>query len=215
MTITHHPSDVLLTASAAGTLGLGAHIPVATHVQGCARCRQWMRMTETLGGAVLENLQPTAMTGDAMSLLQAGVARPAPAVPAAPVSSLLADVPGLPAFVRRYTTGSWKSVARGLSLLPLDVADTGDMRVFLLKSKPGVKLWPHAHTGVEMTCVLRGSFSHDGERFGPGDFDCGETTTDHTIAIGTESDCVCLVAMSGKLKLKGLLGRMMQPFVAI
>ena len=102
-----------------------------------------------------------------------------------------------------------------LHLLPLHVPETGDVRVFLLKAKPGVKFLPHRHTGVEMTCVLMGSFSHDDARFGPGDFDLGDADTDHVIAIGVGMDCLCLVSMSGELRLKGLLGRMAQPFVSI
>jgi putative transcriptional regulator len=213
MTISHHPSDALLTAAAAGTLGLGEHIAVATHAQSCPRCRQWMRMTETLGGAVLENIPPVPMIGDAGSLLET---RPEPPLATAlPPSPALANVASLPAFVRRYAVGEWSWVAPGLSLRPLHVPDADNVRVFLLKSKPGLKLLPHRHTGTEMTCVLTGSFSHDGARFGPGDFDLGDAAVDHTIAIGTESECLCLVTMTGALRLKGFLGRLLQPLVAI
>ena len=88
-------------------------------------------------------------------------------------------------------------------------------RLFLLRAKPGVRLMPHDHTGSEMTCVLSGGFSHDGNHYGPGDFDWGESGIGHEIAIGEEGECVCLIAMRGKLRLKGLLGRLIQPLIAI
>ena len=71
----------------------------------------------------------------------------------------------------------------------------------------------HSHTLLEMTCVLSGSFHHEGGRFGPGDFDFGDDSVDHEVRIGAEEDCVCLIAMQGRLRLKGLLGCLMQPFI--
>lgn len=39
MTVHHHPPDELLGAFAAGTLDLGQHVAIATHLVGCAKCR--------------------------------------------------------------------------------------------------------------------------------------------------------------------------------
>ncbi len=66
-----------------------------------------------------------------------------------------------------------------------------------------------------MTCVLSGAFRHDSGHFGPGDFDLGDETVDHQPIVDDGQDCVCLVAMQGELRLNGLLGRMMQPFVRL
>jgi putative transcriptional regulator len=73
----------------------------------------------------------------------------------------------------------------------------------------------HSHTGLEMTCVLSGAFRHDGGYFGPGDFDLGDESVDHRPIVDDGEDCVCLVAMHGELRLNGVLGRMMQPFVRL
>jgi putative transcriptional regulator len=73
----------------------------------------------------------------------------------------------------------------------------------------------HTHTGIEMTCVLSGAFSQDGDHYGPGDFDLGDETVDHQPIVDEGRDCICLVAMQGKLRLNGLLGRIMQPFVRL
>ncbi len=217
MTILYHPSDSLLTAFSAGTLDLGQHIAVATHALSCAYCRKWTRTVEQLGGATLENLRPAAMASDALSLVLSRLDEPVKTakydITASP--SALADVPGLPKFVRRYSAGEWKWIAPRLHLRPIHVPDAGDTRVFLLKAGPGLKLLPHTHTGTEMTCVLTGSFNHDSTRYGAGDFDLGDPDVDHEISIGSEGDCICLVAMQGELRLKGFLGYLMQPLVSI
>ena len=212
MTILHHPFESLLTAFSAGTLDLGQHIAVATHALSCAQCRKWTRTVEQLGGATLENLPPAAMSGDALSLVlsrldeQVKTAKQDMTVP----TSALAEVPGLPKFVRRYSAGEWKWIAPGLHQRPIHVPDAGDTRVFLLKARPGLEFLPHTHTGTEMTCVLIGSFSHDGARYGAGDFDLGGSDADHKISIGPEGDCICLVVMQGEIRLKGFLGYLPQ-----
>jgi putative transcriptional regulator len=217
MTILHHPSESLLTAFSAGILDLGQHVAIATHALSCADCRKWTRTVERLGGVTLENLPPAAMPGDALNSVLSRLDEPVKtAKQRSPASaSALAEVPGLPKFVRRYPAGEWKWIAPRLHLRPIHVPDAGDTRVFLLKAGPSLKLLPHAHTGTEMTCVLTGSFNHDGSRFGAGDFDLGDSDVDHEISIGPECECLCLVAMQGELRLKGLLGNLMQPFVSI
>ena len=217
MTISGHPLEDQLKAFAVGTLSRGWHVAVATHVHSCPRCRLQVQMTEVIGGIMLENLPPAAMSDDAWCAVEARVGRVpgAAAGAASSVSERLADIPGLPAFVRRYPAGDWRWVAPSIRLLPLSVADTDGVRVFLLKAKPGLTLLPHTHTGMELTCVLTGNFSRDGARFDPGSFDFGDADVDHTIMIGGEAECICLVAMSGHLRFKGVVGRLVQRLISI
>jgi len=216
MTIEHHPPEPLLTAFSVGTLDLGQHVAIATHAAGCARCRWWVRAVEHVGGATLEDLPAAPMAAAALDLALGRLDMSATSTQA--VKSLpdcLANIPGLPAFVHRYPAGEWKWIAPRLFMRSIRVAGPTDTRVFLLKAGPGMKLLPHAHSGVEMTCVLTGSFSHDGLRYAPGDFDLGDSDVEHEISIEPGEECICLVAMQGELRLKGFLGRLMQPFVSI
>lgn len=215
MTIQHHPSDELLLAYSAGTLDQGQHVAIATHLMTCAACRGWVRDMEGLGGSVLSDLPPSAMTGDALSRIEARLDEPPAEPPRQTDRGTGCDMPQLPPFVRRLPAANWTWLAPGMQLRRLTLSQPGDTRVFLLRSKPGIKIRPHDHTGFEMTCVLTGSFSHDGGRYGPGDFDFGDDSTSHDIAIGPGDDCVTLVAMQGELKLKGLLGRLAQPFISL
>jgi putative transcriptional regulator len=216
MTIQHHPTDELLLAYAAGTLDQGQHIAIATHLLACTSCRSWVQSLEGLGGSVLSALPASAMAGDALSRIEARLDEPAFSVPSEQRRmDTHSDVPGLPAFVRGLPAGKWKWVAPNLHLKRLALTDPGDTRVFLLKSSPGSRFLPHGHTGFEMTSVLTGSFNHDGKHYGPGDFDFGDSDTGHAIEIGPSGDCISLVAMQGDLKLRGFLGRLVQPFISI
>ena len=215
MTIAHHPPDELLTAFAAGVLDLGQHVVVATHLVGCAHCRRMVRTMEQVGGAVLSALPATAMSPGAFAAVEArldGLA-PAAATKLREGATRLVDVPGLPPFVRDYAASSWTWIAPKVHLRPIQLPEASTTRIFLLRSRPGTRMIEHTHTGVEMSCVLSGSFAHAGGRFGPGDFDFGDEAVDHEVMIDSEEDCVCLVAMQGELKLNGIIGRLLQPLI--
>ena len=215
MTIRHHPPDELLTGFAAGVLDLGQHVAIATHLVGCAHCRAAARAMEHVGGAVLAGLPPTAMSSGAFAAVEARLGEAVAVGAATPARrpAGLADVPGLPEFVRGYPASGWKWIAPKVHLRPLQLPATSGTRVFLLKSRPGTKMIEHSHTGFEMTCVLSGSFVHDGGQFGPGDFDFGDGTVDHDVLVDSVEDCICLVAMQGDLRLHGMIGRLLQPLI--
>ncbi len=215
MTISHHPPDELLTAFAAGTLDLGQHVAVATHLQSCPHCRTMARAMEQVGGAMLERLPPSQMSPGALAAVAARLSDSARSDAAAsePSAAGFRDIAGLPPFVRQYRDSSWKWIAPKVHFRPIGLPRPSDTRVFLLRSKPGTKMLEHTHTGFEMTCVLSGSFAHDGGHFGPGDFDFGDGSVDHDVVVDSTEDCICLVAMQGDLKLHGMIGRLLQPLV--
>jgi putative transcriptional regulator len=214
MTIEHHPTEDMLTAFAAGTLDLGQHVAVATHLVSCPHCRAFMHAMEGVGGEVLADLPPAAMAGDALERVQARLGEAAPRAPAAVTSHVPAtEVPRLPDFVRGYRFGAWKWIAPSVHLRPIELPAPSDTRVFLLRSGPGTRMLEHTHTDLELTCVLSGAFSHEGGHYGPGNFDIGDDDIDHQPIVDANGPCVCLVAIQGELRLKGLIGRVMQPFV--
>jgi len=219
MTIQHHPTDSLLTAFAAGMLDQGQHVAIATHLVKCPHCRGWARSMEHVGGAVLASLPPSPMSSDALARVEARMNEPVESAKTTTVSApaALNDVPGLPTFVRRYPAGPWKWVAPRVHVRAIlrPEPDASSTRVFLLKSGPGTKMLNHTHTGTEMTCVLSGRFSHEGGCYGPGDFDLGDETMNHQVMVEPGEDCICLVAIQGELRLKGLIGRLIQPLIRL
>jgi putative transcriptional regulator len=214
MTIHHHPPDELLTAFAAGTLDLGQHVAAATHLVGCAHCRTMVRAMEQVGGVMMERLPPSEMSPGSFAAIEARLGGSAAAAPM-PSAAGFGDIVGLPPFVRQYRDSSWKWIAPKVHFRPIGLPRPSDTRVFLLRSKPGTKMLEHTHTAFEMTCVLSGSFAHDGGHFGPGDFDFGDGSDNHDVVVSSAEDCICLVAMQGDLKLHGMIGRLLQPLVRI
>jgi putative transcriptional regulator len=215
MMIQHHLPDELMTAFAAGTLDLGQHVAVATHLAGCVQCRSFVRTIEEIGGVLLERLPPGEMSSNALSRVEAQLDLAAAVEGKDRTTGAACDVRGLPSFVREYHFGGWKWIAPKVHVRPITLPEASDTRVFLLKSGPGTKMVPHSHTGVEMTCVLEGAFRHDGGHFGPGDFDLGDETIEHEPVVESAGECICLVAMQGRLQLNGFIGRLIQPFVRL
>lgn len=216
MSIEHHPSEPMVAAYATGRLDFGQHVAVATHLHACARCRRQVRAAEATGGDLLSALPPAPLADDAFAKLEARLAEPdRPLLSQPKPADAASDIPGLPSFVRQYSFDNWRPVAPALEARAIRLPHDTRTRVFLLKARPGSRLLLHTHKGFELTCVLTGGFSHEGGHFGPGDFDVGDSAVSHEPWIDAGEDCVSLVAMQGSLKLRGLLGRLVQPFVRL
>jgi putative transcriptional regulator len=215
MTITHHPPEDLLADLATGKLEEAEHLVVSVHIAGCPRCRRFVQSMEQLAGAALEKSEPVPISDGAFDLVMARIREnPSPEAPSVPASAT-SQHQDLPELLRRCRLGKRRRVAPGVSLQPIELARTGKARAFLLQSAPGTRMLEHTHTGTELTCVLKGSFSHEGGRYGPGDFDYGDDDVDHRPIVGDEGPCLCLVAMTGDLRMNGFFGRLISPFVRL
>ncbi|WP_426535715.1 ChrR family anti-sigma-E factor [Bradyrhizobium sp. McL0615] len=212
MTVSHHPPPELLAGFAAGTLDAGEHLAIAVHASGCSTCRRLVRAVEGIGGSALEAIEPAPMKAGAFEAVMAKLDQ-SPPQSSASTDSVADD--DLPETLRHYRIGRRRWVAPGVSMRPIELPGPSRSRVFLLRSNPGTHMLEHTHTGTELTCVLRGSFSHEGGRFGAGDFDFGDETLDHQPTVGDGEPCLCLVTMSGDLRINGFFGRLISPFVRL
>ncbi len=211
-TILHHPSDETLAAYIRGDLDVGRSVLVAAHIELCTSCARMVAASDHLAGRMLEACEPAPLEGDALrktldriDLVAAG---PAPAI--APSA---ADRPYGLTSLSGCTLGAWRWIGPGVHWRSVSVPDHNGARVFMLKAAPGTSLPHHTHTGTELTLILRGAFAHVGGRYGVGDFDEADGTVEHQPVVEPGEECICLVAMEGQLRLLGLLGRLMQPFV--
>ncbi len=211
MTIKHHPSDATLAAYASGTLDQARGLVVATHISLCAQCRAAVQDFENIGGALLEEAAPAAMSSGALQRAMEALG---------PLDIVQPPVGGetmreFPEPLSRYKMGPWRWIGRGLRWRAVDVASDDGVRVFMLKGMPGTRLPRHRHSGTEWTCIFEGAFTHHLGRYGAGDFDEADETVEHDPVIDPEEGCVCLVALQGHIELQGWLGRLIQPFVRI
>lgn len=209
MTIMHHPSDETLAAFAAGTLDEARTLVVGTHLSLCGACRKAGRAFEHVGGAMLDQLEPTAMHAAALERTMARLDRPlAPARRESRSQSL-------PAPLAQYDLGSWRWIGRGVQYRSVAVDSVDNCRVFMLKAAPGTRLPRHRHTDIEWTCVFEGAFRHDFGRYGAGDFDEADETVEHNPVVEDGVPCICLVALKGNIQLQSWMGRVLQPLIRI
>ncbi len=211
MTIRHHPAEDRIADYAAGRLDEGQRLVIAAHLDDCAHCRRLVAALEHAAGAMLTDLTPETMSPRARDRALAALDGPEVTVSERPLN----DMPELPAGLRRHELGPWRWVGPGVHWRSIRFAGESGSRLFLLRAMPGTKLPQHSHSGTELTLVLKGSFSHEGGRFAAGDFEDADDEIEHRPVVGPEGECICLVAMEGDLRLSGLLGRVMQPFVRL
>jgi putative transcriptional regulator len=213
---THHPSEETLLRHAAGTLAAGPSLVVAAHLSGCAQCRAAVRLGEAIGGVLLADSPPAPMAADA---LDRALARLDEAVSIirhpSPVSELAPGVP-MPAILRGLTDGAWRWAAPGIGRIRLPVPGTAPgERVYLLRVAPGSTLPEHGHRGLEITCVLSGRFRDATGSYGPGDVAEMDAGADHQPVAEAGEACICLIATQGRLRMRGLLARALQPLVGV
>lgn len=215
MRITHHPSDDILGRYATGRLGGAQRLVIDVHAASCPRCRGTLEFFKRLGGEALEGTSPVDMTENAFDRVMAGVLAPTSADKLADSAVVDSEDGPLPRALRNFPIGKRRRIAPGVSLRPIALPFPSESRLFLLRSAPGTKMLEHTHSGTEFTCVLSGSFAHEKGRYGPGDFDFGDSDVDHKPIVTNDGVCVCLVAMTGDLKPNGWFGRLIAPFIRI
>lgn len=214
MTIAHHPSDSILAEFANSAMDEAAALVVGSHVAQCATCRQTVRQCEVLGGAMLQDttMERPLLTGvdELLARLDAeptGVGKETPATTAPPGDAA--------SILSHYECGDWRWIGPGIHWRKVSVPTEQGIRVFMLRARGGTSLPHHKHSGIEWTQVMEGAFVHAHGRFGPGDFDEADPTVEHDPVVEKGPDCICLVAMNGRLELQGILGKIMQPFVRL
>ena len=66
MTI-EHPSDVVLSAFAAGTLDEAQRVAIGKHLNDCKRCHVFIHALEQVGGIVLDGLPPAPLADGSLA----------------------------------------------------------------------------------------------------------------------------------------------------
>lgn len=214
MTIRSHPSEATLLAYAAGTLAPGASLVVAAHLSFCNDCRRLIATWETAAGALLDSLPESELAGDALARTLAR-ARAAPTEnaqqkPLAPPGPPAVD---LPSVILAAGIAKRRWLAPGIWSAAIPSVSRAQARTYVLGLGPNRKVPLHGHSGSETICVLKGSFLDAGQRYNAGDFIETDEAIDHQPVAGGDGECICIVASEGPLRIRGLLGWLLSPFV--
>jgi putative transcriptional regulator len=207
----HHPFDDTLARYAAGRLGAGPSLVVATHLTGCRECRVRVGLFEATGGALLaetpaERVAPEMFAANLARLDAPAGGRPPP--PARRGSEF-------PAPLDQIEMPPWRQVGRGFEWRRLTLPYARDANVIMLKVAPGRNIPQHTHSGVEYTQVLKGSFHDELGRYVTGDCVEADEDVDHQPIVDSEEECICLAAVEGRLLLQGWIGRVVQRLIGI
>jgi len=216
--IRHHPTEDLLLSMAAGSLPAGPSLVVATHIEGCAQCREQLRLLECVGGILLEEMTPEALSPQALARTLAAIDAPPPdsTVPA-PLSKRPPLPAGLswPRALEACTATSWRWLGPGMHWSRLQLPADPDAKLFLLRIGAGRSLATHSHSDSELTQVLHGAF-HDGrDLFGPGDFDAADSSVHHQPTVRAGGDCICLASVEGRMRFDSPLARALAVMVGM
>lgn len=216
--MTAHPSEETLMAHAAGSLGRAHALVVSAHAEHCPHCRASIGRYEAVGGALLEDLPLEPMAGGFDRLLDrierednaaVGALFAGARAPGGP-----ADDIRLPSALDRLPVGRWRWMGPGMKYARVGVEEDGVQLVFL-SIGPGRTMPEHGHSGREFTLVLKGAFDDARGHFGVGDFAEEDEETEHTPIVAAGETCICLAAIEGRMRPRGLIGRLVQPFIGI
>jgi putative transcriptional regulator len=221
----HHPGEDLLLSYAAGSLSEAAGLAVATHLALCPDCRRQVGQWEAIGGELLETVEPSTVSEALFSRVMSGIASPevSPAAAPRPNAALSnatptasgGTIPVLPEPLRSWLGTDlagvrWSRVMNGVDEVRIP-CQGGTAR--LLRIRSGKAMPRHTHRGTELTLVLNGAFADSAGHFGRGDFAATDGTVDHVPVADPGADCICLAVTDAPLRLTGMLGRLLNPFI--
>jgi putative transcriptional regulator len=213
MSLRSHPSEATLLAYAAGTAPAGLSLAVAAHLGFCSDCRGRIATWETAAGAMLESMPESDLSGEALASALARLGEDAgavqqPAPPAKPVAPGL----DLPPAIAAAGLNRRRWIVPGIWTATIKTADSAKMQTYLIRLGPKQKIPLHGHSGPEVICILKGSFSDASGEYGLGDFVEIDETTDHEPVARPDGECICIIASEGPPRMRSLLGRILQPF---
>lgn len=215
-----HPSQDLLVDYATGALPDPFSLMIGTHLALCPECRAETRRLEAVGGAMLQEIEPTPLRAGSLDQMMARLdeadgARPivAPQIGASQIVASQDPFGGrIPEpLLSRVAGSSWRKVNKGIDEIILPTELDG-VTAQLLRIRAGAQVPRHSHQGHEYTLVLAGGFSDHTGRFGPGDLTVADSALTHTPVADADQDCYCLAIVDGGLRLPGPLGRVLSLF---
>ncbi len=206
--IRHHPSSEVLAEYARGALDAGAMLVIACHIHDCTACRSEAGLWEGAGGALLDRIEPAALSDGALEKALARLdSLPAANQRRAPRYLRAFNVP---APLARQRIGLRRWVTPNIWFAPVFMGTGSGARTYLVYARAGTTLAQHTHGGAEYTQVIHGGFADSTGAFAKGDFARVDEDVLHAPAVTPESDCLCLSSSDTPMRLTGGIARVIQ-----
>lgn len=216
MTIAFHPDISTLMAFSAGTLEEPYAVVVSTHLAMCEACREQLKRTDLIGGALLAGEASAPMSVGALDRLLAAAGEADSIVMPVPTPSP-ADVPAplVPYLPKGLDAVRWRWSGPGVAVADLPVAKAARGRLMLLRVAGGREVPEHSHGGQELTLILKGAYHDRFGRFGAGDIADHDEDVEHQPIAAAGEDCICLVAVDARLSFRSRVVRALQPLFGL
>ena len=125
----------------------------------------------------------------------------------------------IPGVVRSYLPTNladltWRHIGGKVSQYNFDIP-VGGYKVSLMRFKAGSPMPIHTHKGSEITLVLTGGYSDDGDHFERGDYDAKNPSHIHQPIVDDGEDCIALVVLDAPVVLAGPFSRFLNPFIKL
>ncbi len=208
-------ADEWLIDRAAGAAPEPVSVLVEAHLSMCPEARATAARLDAVGGALLERIEPAALSAGALDRALAALDAPVPEIAhaAAPVSRVPAAL--LPYTGVDFDRLAWKQVVRGVEEAILPTGGAPTHRMSLLRIVGGRAIPDHTHYGDELLLVLEGGFEDGRGHYARGDVCAADETVAHAPRADRGTDCVCLAVTTGPIKLTAGWGRLLNPLLRL
>lgn len=217
----HHLDPATVLGHAAGALSPGLSIIVATHLEGCAHCRQSIALAEGVGGVLMEQQQqasaPTRQE-DMRRMMLERLDRAGPPGHLPETSAPVADPDRLPTPLHRYFGTSYRALRwrwMGPGMHFIRIAGPSGCTLLMLRIAAGKSMPVHSHGGSEITQILQGAYDDALGHFAAGDVADLDGETEHQPITSAGVPCICVAALDAPLRFPGWLARTLQPLFGI
>lgn len=210
--------DGLLMRYAAGNLSPAPALVVACHLAMSPTNRRLAHGLESIGGMLVDDAPIAPLSAGlferTVAKLDQSVKRP-DRMALGPNQAANDKSMAMPAPLARRSIGRWKWLGPGMHYARVEMPEDPEHNLVLLRVPPGRNMPEHSHSGEEVTLVLKGAFHDDGGRYGVGDLILEDQKTSHAPRVDADGECICLAAIEGPMRIKGVIGRLIQPFIGL
>jgi putative transcriptional regulator len=188
----------LLLDYVAGSLPRGPAFVVGAHLALQPQARAVTQTFDSAGGAFLDALEPVAI-GAPIWLEHE--------TPADSANHALRHQDDVAHVLSSLDHGRWRRNLAGMLTMPVPGCD-----VELLKLEAGRRVPEHGHKGLEITLVLSGALDDGDQLYRRGQMLVHDEDSEHQPGAAPGSDCICLIAQTAPIRLKGTLGWILNRF---
>lgn len=205
--------NALLAGYASGTLPAPLAVLVAGHLELSPVNRRYVAELESLAGRAVEDAPAMPLGGrDARLSAIFGAGAPEPLRPAPRRDRRLPDA--ICRFIGHdFADIPWKGRLPGFR--EFRVGDFDGLKTSVFWIRAGQKIPSHTHDGGEVTLVMEGGFSDVLGSYERGDIAVNDSSVDHRPVADEDGDCVCFAVTDAPLRLTGVIGRLLNPFIRV